>query len=68
MVETTKLNETQIHLLKMFQHIKDENLLIDLKRVLKDFYSKKVDNLSSKIWEEKELNNEKMDEILNTHL
>ena len=27
MVETTKLNETQIHLLKMFQFIKDEKQL-----------------------------------------
>jgi len=64
----TELNTTQLHLLKMFSHLKDEIDLSELKLVLTEFYAKKVDELSDNIWIEKKLSNDKLDEILNHHL
>ena len=65
---TTKLNPVQLHLLQMFVHIKNENHLQDLKKVLSDFYAQKVDELSEQIWEEKGLTQQDMDDLLNAHL
>ena len=64
---TTKLNPVQLHLLQMFVHIKNENHLQDLKKVLSDFYAQKVDELSEQIWEEKGLTQQDMDDLLNAH-
>ncbi len=64
----TKLNPVQLHLLQMFVHIKNENHLQDLKKVLSDFYAQKVDELSEQIWEEKGLTQQDMDDLLNAHL
>ncbi len=64
----TKLNAVQLHLLQMFNFSKSENDLEEFKLILLDFYRKKVDIESERIWNEKNLNNGKMEELLNTHL
>ena len=64
----TKLNPVQLHLLQMFSHLNKESHLNDLKKVLLDFYAKKVDDLSEELWEEKGLSDEDMDDLLNAHL
>ncbi|MDR3093495.1 MAG: hypothetical protein LBU62_02485 [Bacteroidales bacterium] len=67
MVATT-LNPTQLHLLQMFSHLKDEQNLYELREVLHDYYCRKVEEESKLIWNEKGLSNEIMNEWLNTHI
>ncbi|MCE2962612.1 MAG: hypothetical protein ACK5UE_00415 [Chitinophagales bacterium] len=68
MIETTKFNETQIHLLNMFKYTKSENQLKEVKELLSKFFAEKVDELSDKLWKEKKLSQEEMDNILNNHI
>ncbi len=64
----TKLNVMQWHLLQMFNFTKTEKDLEELKKILLEYYQKKVDEESDRIWIEKNLSNQKLDELLNTHL
>ncbi|GHT68637.1 hypothetical protein AGMMS50239_34130 [Bacteroidia bacterium] len=52
----------------MFSHMKDEQNLLELKEVLHDYYCKKIEEEGKRIWKEKNLSNEIMDEWLNTHM
>ena len=67
-MEATILNPSQLHLLRMFSYNKDEESLRELKEVLFNYYCQKVDEEGKRIWEEKNLNNEIMNEWLNTHM
>jgi len=58
-------NATQLHLLKMFAHIKSEENLQELKSVLFDFYQKKLDKETDKWWEENNMTTEKFEELCN---
>ena len=64
----TKLNPVQLHLLQMFGHLKQESHLEDLRKVLADFYARKVDELSEQLWDEKNLTDDAIDNLLNAHL
>ncbi len=61
------LNPIQLHLLKMFAFNSQNLSLEELKSVLLEFYQKKVDEEADKIWDEKNLNDEKLEELLNSH-
>jgi hypothetical protein len=66
--QPTRLNSVQIHLLKMFSRPIKENDLLEIKSLLSNYYAKKVDEESDKIWEEKEMNQDKIQELLNSHI
>ena len=68
MQTATKLNPTQIHLLQMFDRLKSESELQELKRFLSNYYAPKVDKESEKLWDEKGMSDETIDELLNMHL
>ncbi|MCU0470387.1 MAG: hypothetical protein MUF58_17490 [Arcicella sp.] len=68
MATPTKLNPIQIHLLQMFDRLKSENELQELKGFLANYYAQKVDRESEKIWEEKGMNEDTIEELLNMHL
>jgi hypothetical protein len=68
MATPTKLNPIQIHLLQMFDRLKSENELQELKGFLANYYAQKVDRESEKIWEEKGMNEGTIEELLNMHL
>jgi hypothetical protein len=61
------LNATQLHLLKIFSYTKKEEDLQELKVVLLDFYQKKLDEETDRLWDEGKINDEKIEEMLNTH-
>ena len=63
----TTLNPVQLHLLQMFSYAKTKKELTEVKSVLLDFYRKKVDAESDKVWKAKKLTAETMDELLNSH-
>lgn len=67
-MEATILNPVQLHLLNMFSYNGDEESLAELKEVLFYYYCQKVSEEGKRIWQEKNMNNEMMHEMLNTHL
>ncbi|MDR0799273.1 MAG: hypothetical protein LBN18_05910 [Dysgonamonadaceae bacterium] len=67
-MQASTLNPIQLHLLQLFQYNKDEESLNELKEVLFDYYCKKVNEEGKRIWKERNMSNEMMDELLNTHI
>jgi len=67
-MEATLLNPVQLHLLRMFSYNRDEESLIELKEVLFNHFCQKVNEEGKRVWKEKNMNNETMHELLNTHL
>ena len=66
-MEATLLNPVQLHLLRLFSHNRDEESLSELKEVLFNYYCQKVNEEGQRIWKEKNMSNEMMHELLNTH-
>jgi len=56
-------NPMQIHLLQMFSLDKEEKGLIELKDVLYNYYSKKMDNRLNELWDNGTLDQARLDEI-----
>ena len=52
----------------MFDRLKSESELQELKRFLSNYYAPKVDKESEKLWDEKGMSDETIDELLNRHL
>ena len=67
-MEATLFNPVQLHLLRMFSYNKDEDSLSELKEVLFNHYCQKLNEEGKRIWKEKNMSNEMMHELLNTHL
>jgi len=67
-MQSTTLNPTQLHLLRVFSYSKDEESLHELKDVLFNYYCQKVDEEGKRIWEEKGMSDNVMQELLNTHV
>lgn len=66
--QSTKLNAVQIHLLKMFARPMNEQDLTEIKGLLSNYYAQKVDSESDKLWEEKSMNQQSIDDLLNAHV
>ena len=66
-MEATVLNPVQLHLLRIFSYNSDEKSLDELKEVLFNHYCQKVSEEGKKVWKEKNMSNETMQELLNTH-
>ena len=67
-VANPPLNPVQLHLLKVFSYNKDEASLLELKEVLFKYYCQRVNEEGKRIWDEKNMSNEMMDDLLNAHL
>ena len=62
-MEPTVLNASQLHLLQMFSFNKSQEGYEELKSILYEFYSKKMELLLEKAWQEGELSQQRLDEI-----
>ncbi len=62
------LSNAQLELLKLFANDIPDEELIDLKRLIVKYYTKKLEEKATKIWEEKNWTDEDMDRLLNTHM
>ena len=62
-MQTTVFTPTQIHLLQMFQYMKSEEELIELKNLLFRYYSQKMDERLNKLWDMGILDQKRLDEI-----
>ena len=67
-MKATLLNPIQLHLLRMFSYNSDEKSLYELKDALFDYYCQKVSEEGKRVWNENDMSNEKMRELLNTHI
>ncbi len=65
--DTSKLTKAQLHLLRVFSKIDKQEEFDELKQLLFNFYQEKVNDEADKIWNEKNLSNELLDEFLKTH-
>ena len=66
-METTVFNPIQLHLLKMFSHMKSEQELKEVQQVLSEYYFKKVEEHANEVWDKLGLTQEKLDELANIH-
>jgi len=66
--EATMLNPVQLHLLRMFSYNRDEASLVELKDVLFNYYCQRVNEEGKRVWKEKNMSNQTMNELLNTHV
>jgi len=62
------LNQSQLHLLTMLSFAKSKTALLDLKDVLAQFYSQKVDSQMDALWESGMMTQEKNDSFKTKHL
>ena len=62
-MQTTVFTPTQIHLLQMFQYMKTEEELIELKDLLFHYYSQKMDKRLNELWDNGILDQKRLDEI-----
>ena len=60
-------NETQLFILQTFASVKSEEDRDELTSLYLDFLQRKLDEATDKWWEENEMNDEKLEEILNSH-
>ena len=59
----TVLNSVQQHLLKMFAFDGSEERLKEVKMVLSQYFSQKLDDRLNDLWDSGDLNQEKLDEL-----
>ncbi len=67
-MESTKLNEAQLYILRVMSHIKSDEELQALKKVISEYYARRVDEEAERLWKEGVLSQDKLDEILKEHL
>lgn len=62
-VQPTVFNPAQLYLLGVFSHIKSDEELNDIKQLVADYYAKRLDNMTEKMWQSGELDQKRLDEI-----
>ena len=62
-METTVLNPTQMHLLKLFSFNNSEEYAREIQTVLTRHFQERLDAESDRLWDEGFLNQEKLDEL-----
>lgn len=62
-MRTTVFTPTQIHLLKMFQYMETDEELDELKQLLFQYYSQKMDERLNELWDSGVLDQKRLDEI-----
>lgn len=66
-MEATVFNPIQLHLLQMFSRMNSEQELEEVQKVLSEYYFKKVAKRASELWDELDLDQQKLDEMANIH-
>ncbi len=64
MIRSTKMTSLQLELLKLFSRDVTEDELLEIKRMLGDYFSGKLAREAGKIWNEKGLTDDDMDRWL----
>lgn len=64
----SSLNKAQLQILKLLSNIKTEEETKELSQVISNFYAKKATEEMDRLWESRQWNEEKNDQILKEHL
>ena len=64
----TPLTEPQLDLLKMFAHKVDDTDWVAIKRMIASYFAQKAIEGADQVWEQQAWDDQKVNEILNTHL
>ena len=56
-----KLNNVQLHLLKLFSKKMDDNSLDEIKEILTEYFYKKVIEIADSEWDKRNYDNQEMD-------
>jgi hypothetical protein len=67
MEQATKLNSMQLFMVKMFEKQLDIKQEREIKQLLADYFSQKIDEEMDNIWMDKKLSQEDLDHALQTH-
>ena len=62
-VRPTVFNPAQLYLLDVFSDIKTDDELLEIKKVISDYYAKKLDGMLDEMWKSGELDQKRLDEI-----
>ncbi len=62
------LTNAQLEILKAFSHKLSEKDLLELRKILADFFAKKTVKLANKAWDEKGWTDKDVDRLLHTKL
>ena len=62
--ERTVLNQAQLDILQLLGHIKTVEQAEELRKVICDYYARKIDEEMDKLWESGEWSQERIDQIL----
>ncbi|MCP4219306.1 MAG: hypothetical protein GY765_32025 [bacterium] len=65
---TNRLTNLQLELLKLFKYNLDETQLLEVKDLLARHFAEKATAETDKVWDEKGLTNDTMDQWLNKHM
>lgn len=68
MEQTIGLNAAQREFLQLLGRIKTEKELSELRKVVCDFYARKIDEEMDRLWAEGKWDNEKNEAVLKEHL
>lgn len=61
MAQATRLTNLQMELLKLFAREAQESELLEIKRMLADYFARKMTARTNNVWQEQGLTDEKMD-------
>lgn len=62
-VRPTVFNLAQLYLLDVFSDIKTDDELLEIKKLISDYYAKKLDGMLDEMWKSGELDQKRLDEI-----
>lgn len=62
------LSNIQLELLQLFSRDLEERDILEIKQLIVNYLSNKLNRQTDKAWDEKKLTNDDMDKLLNTHL
>ncbi|MBO4612823.1 MAG: hypothetical protein J5671_06610 [Bacteroidaceae bacterium] len=61
--QPTVFTPAQLYLLEVFSEIKSEAELLDIKKLISDYYAKRMNAHLNKLWDEGVLDQKRLDEI-----
>jgi hypothetical protein len=64
----TKLSNMQVELLKLYAHNVSDSELRDIKKMLAEYFAKKMDDEMDRLWEEKGWDEKTIDQWKNEHM
>ena len=66
-MEATVFNPAQMQLLEMMSFVKSDKALDGLKQAISDYFAVQVQNEIDRLWETRELNDDKVEGFRNLH-